>query len=367
MNPATGNRYVTAQSAANLTRVPALMFLALICPNDVGAAASDAAAPLFDGGTTLHLTIAAPFTTIMQTRSDTGYDDGVLTYTDASGSSQELDIGLRTRGVYRRRKDVCDFAPLRLNFKRKEVSGTIFEGQDKIKLVTHCVSGRGRYDQYVLKEYFAYKVLQTLTDQSFRTRLVLLTYADTAGRKRTQTRYAFLIEEKEHLAERLQWTLENVPKIEHGALDKQQAMLVYVFEYFIGNTDFSLVLGARDKDCCHNVELFSSTPGRFIPVPYDFDLAGIVDTPYATPNPKYKLPAVTERLYRGRCEDNDLLPETLAMFAAKEQELRESLTRLEGLTRHRKREVREYIEDFYEDFETQRDLQKNFLKDCSDE
>ncbi len=343
------------------TAAAALMFLIA-----AGRASEDTdSPPLFESDTLIVARVIAPFTSIMRDRSETEYRDGRFIYVDDSGVEQELRVKLRTRGRYRRKKDICDFAPLRLNFSRKQVAETEFAGQDKLKLVTHCKSGRGNYQAYVLKEYLAYRIFETLTEQSFKTRLLQITYVDTDREHRVFPKYAFVIEEKEAVGERLGWELVDVPRILPEQLDRNQANLISVFEYFIGNTDFSMVLGALDDSCCHNIVLYSATPGTFIPVPYDFDLAGIVNAPYATANPKYKLDKVTDRLYLGRCGNNDLLEATLAQFKDKEQEMREMLADLNGLNSFRKRQVRRFIDDFYEDFESARALEKNFVEDCS--
>jgi hypothetical protein len=341
------------------------MFLLIAIPMAVGAEGLGESRPLFMSDETLIARVEGPLTTIMRDRSETEYQDARFTYIDAAGAEQELKVKLRTRGVYRRRKEICSFAPLRLNFPRKKLADTEFAGQDKLKLVTHCVSGRGNYQQYVLKEYLAYRILQAFTEQSFRTRLIRMTYVDTDRKNRETTKYAFVIEEKEHVGERLGIELVKVPSIELDKLVQPQTNLVVVFQYFIGNTDYSAVLGATDDYCCHNIVLYSATPGTYIPIPYDFDLAGIVNTPYATSNPKYKLSAVTERLYRGLCRNSELLKTTLARFAEKEQELRALLDGLEGLSKRDRRLVRRYIDEFYEDFESQKALDKNFLKECS--
>lgn len=345
------------------TAAVGLMFLSITRPANAG----DPPLPLFGTEEMMIARIEAPITTIMRDRSEKTYLEGFFSYSDAAGAEHRLPVRLRTRGVFRRRVNICNFAPLRLNFAKDDVADSEFAGQDKLKLVTHCRSGKGRgsYEQYVLKEYFAYRVLETFTEQSFNTRLLKLTYVDTDRKNREQTKYAFLIEEKEHVGERLGWRLIEVPRIDERELDPLQANLVSVFEYLIGNTDYSMVLGARDDPCCHNIVLYSSMPGVYLPVPYDFDLAGIVNTPYATPNPKYKLDTVTERLYRGACANNELLHATLALYLEKEQELRSLLTQLDGLNRYRKAQVRRFIEDFYEDFENERELERNFLEDCS--
>ena len=44
------------------------------------------------------------------------------------GSSKKMDLPIRTRGQVRRSYDICEFAPLRLEFPKDEMKGTAFEG-----------------------------------------------------------------------------------------------------------------------------------------------------------------------------------------------------------------------------------------------
>jgi hypothetical protein len=47
---------------------------------------------------------------------------------------------------------------------------------------------------------------------------------------------------------------------------------------------------------------FIRLPGavsRLIPVPYDFDYSGLVNTHYAAPDPNLGIPTVRDRIYRG--------------------------------------------------------------------
>ena len=55
--------------------------------------------------------------------------------------------------------------------------GTIFEGQDKFRVVTHC-RDRDEYEENVLEEYLAYRIYALLTEISFRVRLARITYGD---------------------------------------------------------------------------------------------------------------------------------------------------------------------------------------------
>jgi hypothetical protein len=320
--------------------------------------------PMFANQSTLAVRIEAPFTTLMRERSDTEQYDGTLTFADASGAETVLDVKLRTRGIYRRRQDTCEFAPLRLNFRKKQVAGTEFAGQDKLKLVTHCNNGSDSYEQYVLKEYLAYKIFNAMTPYSFGARLLHATYVDTERDGKEQTRYAFVIEDNDLLAARIGGQKAEVASADYRQIDPKQATLVTVFEYLIGNTDFSMIKPDQGKDCCHNVELFSVTPGQYIPVPYDFDFSGIVDARYAEPHPSLNMRSVTSRRYRGICETNEYMDATLQQFRANEATIRQAPSEVEGMDERTREKASRYIDDFYADIADAKSVERNLLKKC---
>ncbi|MFQ5983806.1 MAG: hypothetical protein ACE5KS_10595, partial [Woeseiaceae bacterium] len=270
--------------------------------------------PLFSSDSILAISIDGPLTTIMRKRDESEQFPATLQYTDSDGTGYTLDIQLRARGKYRRKRDVCNFVPLRVNFKKKQVQGTAFAGQDKIKLVTDCQSSSKRYQQLLLKEYLTYRLFNLMTDRSFRARLLRVTYVDSDRKGKTRESYAFFIEEKEHIADRLGIKLLDLPGTKYSALDAAHANLVNVYEYFIGNTDYSLVAGPKDASCCHNAVLYQKGGAPIITIPYDFDHAGMVDAPHASPNPKFRIRDVKQRLYRGRCANNGHLDSTLQLF-----------------------------------------------------
>ena len=329
--------------------------------------AVQAQTPLFAGDEVLQLTMRAPFDEIMADREgDTQYD-GSLEFTDESGKSVELDVKYRVRGRYRARHTTCDFAPLRVNFKKKQVQGTIFAGQDKLKLVTYCRNTGTSHEQHILREFLTYRFLQALTEHSFRTRLLSVTYIDSSGKNRTRTRYSFFIEHRDELAQRLAAETVEVRSVKYDQLDPVQTSLIAVFAYFAGNTDFSAVLGPADDFCCHNVQLLEKPPGVYLPIPYDFDMSGMVGAPYATPNPKYRLRSVRVRLYRGLCRHNDLLPATFAHFNDTRQAFSNIINAFEGTTNTTRKRVQRYIDDFYKRINHPRGMEKYFTEDCSAE
>ena len=146
-------------------------------------------APLFSSNDILDVTIRAPFTTIMRQRSGDEELPATLTYVDGEADEVTVDLNIRTRGRFRRQSKICKWAPLRLNFKKSTVKNTVFAGSDKLKLVTHCRNGSVRYSQALQSEHLAYRILNVLTDTSFRVRMLRITYVDTDKKDRARTEW----------------------------------------------------------------------------------------------------------------------------------------------------------------------------------
>jgi hypothetical protein len=316
---------------------------------------------LFQSSETLNATITAPMFTLARERSKEDYLPGTFEYTEADGTAVKFDIEIRTRGNYRHRN--CKIPPLRLNFKKGQVRGTTFNKQDKLKLVVHCDNSE-RYEQMVLREYLIYKVLNLLTDKSFRTRLLRITYIDTDSRRKKQTRYAFLIEHDDRFAKRQD--LKPLPLLTTTVASIQSDVLnlTSVFEYFIGNTDFSPVGGAAGSNCCHNYALLSDDPDKQIVVPYDFDLSGFVNAPYASANPRFKLRSVRVRLYRGRCFNNILVEASLETFREHRDEIYALFDNQEGIDSSSKKFVTRYTDDFFKLIDKPKEVKRRIIDKC---
>lgn len=327
------------------------------------AAAQEDGNPLFLSQDLMEVRIEAPVYTLIRKRPDKEYLDGKFTYTTADGTEQTLDLKIRTRGKYRRQQKTCRLPPIRLNFRKGQVKETEFAGQDKLKLVTHCKTS-DRYEQLVLREYLAYRILNTLTDKSFGARLMRVTYVDSDGKEKPITRFGFVIEDDTDLADRIGEELLKSDGISYDELDSRQTSLISVYEYMIGNTDFSFIRGPAGADCCHNIVLFSGADNLITPIPYDFDFAGIVSAPYAEPNPQLPISNVRTRFYRGRCMYNRHLDDTFSLLNEKEPEIRAELASLELNAKYAK-EVTRYLDSFYKTINNPQSVDKAFIKGCS--
>ena len=319
---------------------------------------------LFRSDDVLEVTITAPMKTLMRNRPDDMDLPGKFSYIDEFGAPVELDVGLRTRGRYRRQMRVCPFAPIRLNFDKSQTKGTLFRKQNKMKLVTHCRNRSNRYEQLVLKEYLVYRIMNQVSDYSFRVRLLRITYVDSDNPRNQRTTYGFLIEHKDRLAKRLNLRRIEVKSTTITALHGDYTNLISMFQYFVANTDYSPTAGARDDNCCHNTELFAKPGEPYYAIPYDFDMAGMTDAPYAEPNPKLRIRNVRQRLYRGRCINNAHLPASLQVFRDNKDAFFILVQNLPDLSGSSKTSMFALMQSFFKLIDNPQAVEKKLLRKC---
>jgi hypothetical protein len=319
--------------------------------------------PLFASHEILQVEIDAPFRMLARDRPNEEEAAGKFRFTAQDGTLVEFDVAVRTRGRLRRGKETCTFPPLRLNFKKSQTKDTLFDKQDKLKLVTHCRNKARRYEQSVVTEYLTYRIFNMLTERSFNTRLMRITYVPT-DRGGDINSYAILIEHKDRLQKRLDAKPTSDTRVDVSTIQPQDLNLASVFHYFIGNTDFSPVQSAPDEDCCHNQVLFVREGERSYTVPYDFDQSGLVDAPHAFPNPRFRLKSARERLYRGRCVNNEYLPATLNLFRERRQDIEKLIQDQPGLINETERSMLKFIEEFYDTIDDPKSLQRSIINKC---
>jgi hypothetical protein len=247
-------------------------------------------------------------TNIKRIRGDKGdkapWRPAVFTYTDSAGKPVAIPAEIRTRGIWRLKN--CEFPPLRINFKSEITKGTLLQGIDKPKLVNFC-RDTDDYEQYLLQEVQLYRIYNLLTPASHRARVLNVTYADSASGKIFAKRAALLLEEPETMAARNGGPIMELKGAIQQDLDPYHDALVGLFQYFIGNTDWSIY-------ALHNVQLVNQQTGVFLPVAYDFDFSGVINTNYATTDPKLSIQRVRDRLFRGYCESNEHYEKAMAKF-----------------------------------------------------
>ena len=311
---------------------------------------------LFESEDILEITLIGDARSLFKnTKGEAIYFDFSLGYLSETGEKIELPLRVRTRGHFRREMNMCSYPPLLLNFAKEDVGNSLFSDQDKLKLVMPCQG-----DKYVMREYYAYKIYNLFTPKSFRVRLVWLTVEDQSEKaKEFDSFLGFLIEEEEQMAERNQMTSLDRDLVSPEAIIEEDFFRMAVFQYLIGNTDWSIQYR-------QNIKLINSADsGRPFAVPYDFDHAGIVRAPYANPAPELKLASVTDRRYRGYCvEDMALFEKTFSEFAEKKDEIYALYTDSEFLDEKYIKSTIKFLDAFFETIATPKRAAMDFQYPC---
>jgi hypothetical protein len=324
------------------------------------ARAQQPAKPLFSADEPIHIVIQAPIPALIRNRANQGTIAGTLT--DPAG--QNLPISLALRGITRRTSEICDFPPLRVDFTAPPAATSLFAGQKKLKLITHCRNSAS-FQQYVLLEYAAYRMYNLLTPHSFRARLANIDYRDANGRP-IVSRVGYFLEDLSDVARR------NGMKAVHAGdripveyLSPADAGRYALFQHMLSNHDWSMRAGPVGKGCCHNAELIGlAAAGQTIPVPYDFDFSGYVNAPYATPPAELSITDVRQRFYRGYCAHNNGVLAAAQQMRAEHAQIIGVLGQVPGLEPATQQKAASFLDRFFADIGTDADVGSRILKRC---
>jgi len=316
------------------------------------------ALPLFSSFEPVDVTITADFKAVQRDRDVNSKKlyPGTFSIVTGGVAGPAIPIQLRTRGHVRRNARTCGFAPLRLEFPKDQIKGTIFEGQGAVKLGTHCQDG-DVFQQYMLKEYLANRLLNTVTPRSLRVRLAHVTYADTAAGKKPYTKLGIFYEDADDMAKRMDARELPVPRQMFSGLDQPSLLFMSLFQYMIGNTDYSILV-------LHNVIMLDDAKGVRYAVPYDFDYSGFVYAHYAVPAKALGLSSVRERMYRGPCKAEGQVDEALQPFRDKKDELLALPASLPDLDEGHRKNAEKYLNEFFELISRPDKVKRTFVTDC---
>jgi hypothetical protein len=330
--------------------LPRLLFLQILSLTTLSAVEANAYLPSWlehlTAGEVETIELHTDLEALLQRESTNDeYQDATITYTDKSDQVFNWNLGIKPRGKYRRR--VCDFPPLKLNFSKKELRTSGLAEFDKFKLVTHCSDDRLASKEAVIKEYLTYQLYQELSPNSFRVHLLRIRYVDTKGKLASFQRYGIIIESEKELERRLNAVeCEDCFVTEPSAIDASAENKLAVFQYMIGNTDFSVAQG-------RNLKYFTlNNGGPLLPVPYDFDFAALVAPSYAVPTRHLGQQKLTDRVYLGFVVSDSLMEQTLTVFEAKREKFLDIIGQEKRLSLTARSEMRLYINDFFTTIDT---------------
>ncbi len=311
---------------------------------------------LFEEEVPLQIKIEGDLKDIFSDRTDDSrYFPVELIYSQPDHHPYRIALKAKTRGHFRLKNANCNYPPILLNFAKKNTPGTsIFSGQDKLKLVLPC-----RGDEYVFKEYLAYKIYNLVTDYSFRVRLVHIDFNDTKRSKSYDPLYGFFIEDQDQMATRNNSNIFKRDGLKGNKMNRDEYLRMTVFQYLIGNTDWS-------TEFRHNIRLLVTAGKPLpIPVPYDFDFAGLVSAPYAQPPAELKLNSVKDRLYRGFCpEDLAELELIFNYYKSLRRDIMDLIMSINYLDEKDRSDLMKYVEEFYKTLADPKEKAKVFNDPC---
>lgn len=259
-------------------------------------------------------------------------------------------IELSARGNARRRPENCTFPPLRVKFTTPPPEESLFRKQKSLKLVTHCQS-KADFQQHTLLEYAAYKMYNTLTDESFKVRLATVRYVEKETGEVVTERVGFFIEDADDVADRVDKKEVNAATVTIAQHNNEAAARSVLFFHMIGNHDWSMLAGP-DGECCHNGKLLGATKTAsesLVFLPYDFDYSGFVDTPYAIPPDSLSIRSVRSRYYRGDCSLNAAISGAAPHFRDRRAAVETAIRATPGLEQKSADKAVKYLAGFYED------------------
>ncbi len=312
---------------------------------------------IFNHNSVLAITLETDFRYLGRNKQKREYQDAVLTYQYNDTVVVTREIEVKARGNFR--MENCSNPPLKLNFPKKKAKLKQLQEFDKMKMVVNC-KGYKTYEQYVLAEYLVYKTYNILTPNSFRVRLIKVTYIDSSGKRKSSSGYAFLIEDIDQLAQRMGGVEMDRTKLSPNMMKPEAVVLNDVFQYMIGNTDWSI-------PALHNMKLVKlndfSEPNPY-PIPYDFDYSGIINTSYAIPHESLPIESVRERLFRGMCHSEEEYAQAFQVFTEKKDAIYQVYEEFDLLDEKFKKGMLDYLDDFYEIINNTSRVKREILDHC---
>jgi hypothetical protein len=305
----------------------------------------------------LHLTLTFDVKDFQRTRKDEKYKKAKMTCVVSDSFQVTHEVRVKARGIYRR--DNCQMPPFWLNIRYAGIETEQLANVVKMKVVTRCKSS-SVYDEYVLREFLTYKIYNLLSPYSFNTRLVRLTFVDTGRKGKVSENWGFICEPEEMMAERNNAMPIRSDRLSVRTVNQEIMDHVAFFCYMIGQGDYS-VTGR------HNLKVLTLKdygPTGFIPVPYDFDYSGLVNTSYAIPDYDLGIDNVRDRYYLGACRSEEEYEKTIQWLASFHDEINELILSFKYLDEDEKVDMVEYIDSYYRETEQKNFIRRRILSTC---
>lgn len=317
---------------------------------------TDSEKGLFDSEEVLNIKLSGNFKELFNDRGEkVKYHPLVVSYTGTDSSEISITAQAKTRGHFRKTLGNCLYPPIMLQFPKTEKFKTsVFKDQSKLKLVMPCQG-----EEYIIREWMVYRLYNLVTPKSFKARLVRVQLED-AKKKKPSVFYGILLEEEQRMAKRNHSVLVDKKMLKPEQTDPDNFLTMAVFEYLIGNTDWSVQYQQNIKVLLHDSAAVPTT------VPYDFDHSGLVNAPYAKPAEALQMYSVLERRYRGYCvTDMKEFAEVISLFKRLKKDIYSLYANCPLLDARYIKATKKYFDEFYETIGNKKQLEKEFSYPCN--
>ena len=332
--------------------------------------AIDSQAPLFESHSVLELTMPIDLDALCRPSKspDCDYTATEFIYIDAEGEQRSVPVSVRRRDGWRALQTNCQVPTLFVRFSPETAVGTPFEGQNELALTSHCGKGispenvaspklPNEFERYVINEYLGYRIYNLINEVSLGVRLVRIHYTNPEDARGSFTRDAFFSEHFDSLAQRTNSQILPANRLDPARLDWNTADQIALFQYMIGNTDWSI-----EKQ--ENILLLRSPEGKDIPVVFDLDMSGLVNAHYAHPAKGTPISQVKQRYFMGYCHPDTHWDELFAQFSALEVDVMTLLIETPGLGRGDRRISGAYLDSFFETLDSETRRESDIVNAC---
>ncbi|MGB5362639.1 MAG: hypothetical protein WBN17_04975, partial [Aureibaculum sp.] len=190
-------------------------------------------------------------------------------------------------------------------------------------------------------------------------RLVSVTLTEDRGKKTIEHELmGILLEDDKNLEKRL--NCNEMKRFIHPlGQDGHSSVQNAFFQFMIANTDFSTAYQ-------HNEKLFFIDK-KMVPVPYDFDMSGLVDASYAVVsqigNEELPISDVKHRMYRGFKRDPAIYKKVRKQYLDKKSDMLAIFNTYESFFYDKKEfdKAKQFILDFYEVISNEKSYQDKII------
>jgi len=319
---------------------------------------------LFDNDSTLEVVLRLPWETIVTDEFffQGGYPSHIEV-NEGKGHSVSLPVMTERRGWSR--QVICRYPPIKLRFAKNDVKGTLFEGQKSLKLVTHCEKNAA-FEQYQVLESLAYRMYNLISDFSFRVRPLSVTYIDTETGKSDGPRFAFLIEDASEVTGRTGQKKLQMAEVSPDRMESLEASKLWLFQFMIGNSAWSLEHKEDEQECCDNLKLIGQDPesGPVYAIPNDFDSSGLVNARYSKSAKKPNTAALPKRQYLGFCVHNSTLNEARDLYLDRQKDILSLVENNKYLHEDVKKQTVVFLEQYFGVLSDPEQFKNQVLSNC---